>query len=77
MNDIDIDYMVLILAIYKKKPLETIDDVLATLEQSGTFSIEYSKSMVEKLIEDKLIKNGWLTFLGEAQAVKAEQFFKI
>lgn len=73
----DIEKKVLLLAIYKKKDDETLNDIVITLENSKVFTLKQGKKHLKELKAQNYIDNNVLTFTGIAQAQSAENEFKI
>lgn len=73
----DINEKVLLLAIYKKKADESINDVLLILENTRVFSLKEGKAYLKNLKKSNYIKDGSLTVVGEIKAKEIEQEFKI
>lgn len=73
----DINKKVLLLAIYKRKTDESINDVILVLENSRVFSLKEGKKYLKELKEEGYVTNGSLTFVGEIKAKEIEAEFKI
>ncbi|WP_368029720.1 hypothetical protein [Arcobacter sp. s6] len=73
----DIVEKVLLLAILKKEPNETLNDVVLTLENTNLFSLKEGKRLLKKLKSEEYLTDSYLTFKGEAVAKNVEQEFKI
>jgi oligoribonuclease NrnB/cAMP/cGMP phosphodiesterase (DHH superfamily) len=73
----DIVEKVLLLAILKKEPNETLNDVILTLENTNLFSLKEGKRLLKKLKSEEYLTDSYLTFKGEAVAKNVEQEFKI
>ena len=73
----DIEKKVLLLAIFKKKEEESMNDVLITLENSKLFTLKEGKKYLKELKSEQYIENNNLTFSGLAQAKLVEEEFKI
>ena len=73
----DIIEKVLLLAILKKEPNETLNDVVLTLVNTNLFSLKEGKRLLKKLRSEEFISDSYLTFKGEVVAKNVEQEFKI
>ena len=67
---------VTLLGIMKKKPDETIDDVLLMLSETGMFSLKEAKAVLKTLRKELYIADGALTVKGMLRAKEAEANFK-
>lgn len=68
---------VVLLAILKKEPNESIDDVLKMLEESRAMSLAEGREIVTRLEQEEVIVGGKLTFLGIAMANEALKAFTL
>ena len=76
MNSDDILARVTLLAIYKKKPDESLDDVLDILVDTGMYDKKEAKQVFAELKERGYITVDGLSLVGMNIAKKAEQEFK-
>ena len=76
MNDDDILARVTLLAIYKKKPDESLDDILDILVDTGMYDKKEAKQVFAELEERGYITADGLSLVGMNIAKKAEQEFK-
>jgi 6-phosphogluconate dehydrogenase len=77
MNNDNIERDVLLLAIYKKKENETINDILQTMEDGSVFTIKTGKKYIKDLKQLQYLNENGLTFIGVEEAKKIELQFKI
>jgi hypothetical protein len=77
MNDAVLLEQVVLLAILKKEPNESIDDVLKMLEESRAMSLAEGREIVTRLEQEEAIVDGKLTFLGIAMANEAQRAFSL
>ncbi|MEJ2436931.1 MAG: hypothetical protein P8Y35_02795 [Sulfurovaceae bacterium] len=77
MNDAALLEQVVLLAILKKEPNESIDDVLKMLEESRAMSLAEGREIVARLEQEEAIVDGKLTFLGIAMANEALKAFTL
>jgi hypothetical protein len=77
MSDAALLEQVVLLAILKKEPNESIDDVLKMLEESRAMSLAESREIVARLEQEEAIVDGKLTFLGIAMANEALKAFTL
>jgi hypothetical protein len=77
MNDAALLEQVVLLAILKKEPNESIDDVLKMLEESRAMSLAEGREIVTRLEQEEAIVDGKLTFLGIAMANEALKAFTL
>jgi hypothetical protein len=77
MNDAALLEQVVLLAILKKEPNESIDDVLKMLEESRAMSLAEGREIVVRLEQEEAIVDGKLTFLGIAMANEALKAFTL
>ena len=73
----DINEKVLLLAILKKESVETWNDVVLKLENTGLFSLKEGKRLLKNLKKEQFVSDSFLTLKGEAIAKNVEQEFKI
>lgn len=73
----DINEKVLLLAILKKESVETLNDVVLKLENTGLFSLKEGKRLLKNLKKEQFVSDSFLTLKGEAIAKNVEQEFKI
>ena len=73
----NIEKRVLILAIYKKKEGETLNDVLITLEETRLFTKKVGKRYLKELKKEGILVEGKLSFKGLRLAKDIEGEFKI
>ena len=73
----DINEKVLLLAILKKDPDESLNDIVLKLEDTGLFSLKEGKRLLKKLKKEEFLSDSFLTLKGEAIAKNVEQEFKI
>ena len=73
----DINEKVLLLAILKKESVETLNDVVLKLENTGLFSLKEGKRLLKKLKKEEFLSDSFLTLKGDAIAKNIEQEFKI
>jgi hypothetical protein len=79
-DDISIDELnknVLLLAIYKRKEDETLNDVLLNLEETGAFNFKQGKKYLKELKNDQYVIDTALSFKGIEKAKQVELQFKI
>lgn len=77
MSDAVLLEQVVLLAILKKEPNESIDDVLKMLEESRAMSLAEGREIVARLEQEEAIVAGKLTFLGIAMANEALKAFTL
>ena len=73
----DINEKILLLAILKKDPEESLNDVVFKLENTGMFSLKEGKILLKKLKSEQFLSDSYLTLKGEVIAKNVEQEFKI
>lgn len=73
----EIESRVLLLAIYKKKEEENLNDVIMILEDAGVFSYKEGKKLLKMLKNEGYIDGETLTFSGIDKAKDVELEFKI
>jgi len=76
MNDDDILARVTLLAIYKKKPDESLDDILDILVDTGMYDKKEAKEVFAELEKRGHTTADGLSLVGMNIAKKAEQEFK-
>jgi len=76
MNEDDIIKKVTLLGILKKKPDETLNDVMLMLVDTGMYEMKEAKQVFKELKADQYISNGQLTLKGITVAKETEQEFK-
>ncbi len=77
MNEEDINKRVFLLAIFKKDPDETLDDVTKSLVNAGMFDLQEGGKTLKELNEAQYLANDQLTVKGIAVAMEAEAEFKL
>jgi hypothetical protein len=77
MDDVALLEQVVLLAILKKEPNESIDDVLKMLEESHAMSLAEGREIVMRLEQEEAIVAGKLSFLGIAMANEALKAFTL
>ena len=77
MNEEDINKRVFLLAIFKKDPDETLDDVTKSLVNAGMFDLQEGRETLKELKGAQYIVNEQLTVKGIAVAMEAEAEFKL
>lgn len=73
----DIEKKVLLLAIYKRKEHESLNDVLITLEASKVFSLKQGKKYLKELKSENYLQNNELTVVGITLAQEVEKEFTV
>jgi len=74
----DINAKVTLLAILKKEQDETENDIILKLVDNGMFNKKDGKKIIDKLKDNGYITDNFnLTFIGDIEAKKIEQEFKI
>ncbi len=73
----NIEQRVLLLAIYKSEPNETLQDILLTLENSKLFDLKTGKKYLKNLKNLGFIEGSNLTLLGIEEAKQVENEFKL
>jgi len=76
MNEDDIIKKVTLLGILKKKPDETLNDVMLMLVDTGMYEMKEAKQVFKELKAGQYISNGQLTLKGITVAKETEQEFK-
>ena len=77
LRDDEIEKKVMLLKLLLKEEDETIDDVLKALANTGMFDLQRAKELYKELERDGYIKDGALTFIGDAEARKAKEEFTL
>ena len=67
---------VTLLGIMKKKPDETLNDVMVMLVDTGMYTMKEAKQVFKELKADKYLVDGQLTLKGITEAKAAEEMFK-
>ncbi len=73
----EIEERVFLLAIYKKKDDENLNDVIQILENGGLFSYKDGKKFLKGFRQKSLIDGENLTLMGLEKAKDAELEFKL
>ncbi len=76
MNDENVVERVSLLALMKKEPDETLEDVQHMLVETGMFDMKECKKVFKMLKDEQYISNGQLTMKGVMEAKLAEEMFK-
>jgi len=76
MNDENVVERVCLLALMKKEPEETLNDVQKILVETGMFEMKECKQVFKMLKEEQYISNDTLTMKGVMEAKIAEEMFK-
>ena len=76
IDDIELLKQVTLLGIMKKKPEETLNDVMVMLVDTGMYSMKEAKQIFKELKADKYLVDGQLTLKGITEAKVAEAMFK-
>jgi hypothetical protein len=74
---VEIEERVFLLAIYKKKDDESLNDVIQILENGGLFSYKDGKKFLKSFRKNSLIDGENLTLIGLEKAKDAELEFKL
>ena len=77
LRDDEIEKKVMLLKLLLKEEDETIDDMLKALANTGMFDLQRAKELYSELERDGYIKDGSLTFIGDAEARKAKEEFTL
>ena len=77
MNEEDINKRVFLLAIFKKEPDETLNEVTISLVNAGMFDLKGGKQILKELREAQYLVNDQLSIKGIAVATEAEAEFKL
>jgi len=75
-DDKELLKQVTLLGIMKKKPEETLNDVMVMLVDTGMYSMKEAKQIFKELKADKYLVDGQLTLKGITEAKAAEAMFK-
>jgi len=67
---------VTLLGILKKKPDETLDEVMHMLVDTGMYTLKEAKGIFKSLKHEKYLVEGQLTLKGITAAKEAETLFK-
>lgn len=73
----DINKKVLLLAVAKKRQEESLQDVLAMLENAHVFSRKEGKRLLKELKREQLVDASGLTPKGTALAKEIEEEFRL
>ncbi len=73
----DINKRVLLLAILKKEPQESLKDIVAMLEASRLFSFKEGKRLLKELKKERFLDENGLTPKGLKAAKEAEEEFRL
>ncbi len=73
----EINKRVLLLAILKKEPQESIKDVVNMLEASRLFSLKEGKRLLKELKKEAFLDDAGLTPKGLKAAKEAEEEFRL
>jgi len=73
----DINKKVFLLRMLTGEVDETMHDVVASLANTGMFTLEEGMALKKELEENDYIVDGKLSFKGAAEARKAEQEFRL
>ena len=76
MNEDDIIKKVSLLGMLKKKPKESLNDVMVMLVNTGMYDMKEAKQVFKALKADKYLVDGQLTLKGITEAKAAEAMFK-
>jgi len=76
MNDENVVERVSLLALMKKEPDETLEEVQRMLVETGMFDMKECKKVFKMLKDEQYISNGQLTMKGVMEAKLAEEMFK-
>ena len=76
MNEEDIIKKVSLLGMLKKKPEESLNDVMVMLVNTGMYDMKEAKQVFKALKADKYLVDGQLTLKGITEAKAAEAMFK-
>jgi len=75
-DDKELLKQVTLLGIMKKKPDETLNDVMVMLVDTGMYTMKEAKQVFKELKADKYLVDGQLTLKGITEAKAAETMFK-
>lgn len=73
----EIEERVFLLAIYKKKDDDSLNDIIQILENGGLFSYKDGKKFLKEFRKNDLIDGENLTLMGLEKAKDAELEFKL
>jgi len=76
MNEENVVERVCLLALMKKEPQETLQDIQKMLVETGMFDMKECKKVFKMLREEQYISNEQLTMKGIIEAKLAEEMFK-
>ena len=76
MNEENVVERVCLLALMKKEPQETLQDIQKMLVETGMFDMKECKKVFKMLKEEQYISNEQLTMKGVMEAKLAEEMFK-
>jgi len=78
MNEEDNEILkqVTLLGILKKKPNETLDEVMHMLVDTGMYTLKEAKKIFKELKNEKYLVEGQLSLKGITAAKEAEAIFK-
>ncbi len=76
-EDFELLEQVVLLALLHKEPNESVQDILAMLEESRAMTIAEGKEIISKLEKEGAVVDGKLSFVGMALANKAQEAFKL
>jgi len=76
-EDFELLEQVVLLALLHKEPDESVQDILAMLEESRAMTMAEGKEIISKLENDGAIVDSKLSFVGMALANKAQEAFKL
>ena len=76
MNDDNVVERVCLLALMKKEPKESIEDIQNMLVETGMFGKKECKKVFKMLQEAQYISNNQLTMKGIMEAKLAQEMFK-
>jgi len=75
MKELDVFHQVMLLAILKKEPNENLDEVKASLLETGMFDEAEATRVLEDLRQEGYLKDEDLTLIGVEAAKEAERMF--
>ncbi|MDD3774649.1 MAG: hypothetical protein PHV08_01685 [Sulfurovaceae bacterium] len=76
-QDYELLEQVVLLALLHKEPDESVQDILAMLEESRAMTTAEGKEIISNLEKEGAIVDGKLSFIGMALANKAQEAFKL
>ncbi|WP_353662647.1 hypothetical protein [Hydrogenimonas sp. SS33] len=76
-EELSIEERVLLLALLKREPQESVRDILLMLENSRVFTLKEGKRLARKLRKEGYLEEEGLTFKGITAAQAAEAEFKL